>query len=94
MSLNCDPNLRVCPNTTAPNQAKRAAEASLAVKGSKLFNILPIEIRNITSDKTEVFKNALDRYLGTIPDEPTSQDEGRSAETNSLLHQIPMSRQQ
>ena len=80
--------------TTAPSPVERATEASLVVKGSKLFNSLPIEIRNITSDKTEVFKNALDRYLGTIPDEPTSQDEGRAAETNSLLHQIPMSRQQ
>ena len=80
--------------TTAPNQAKRAAEASLAVKGSKLFNILPIEIRNITSNKTEVFKNALDHYLGTIPGKPTSQEEGRASETNSRLPQIPMSRQQ
>ena len=78
---------------SAPASVKRAAEASLAVKGAKIFNMLPIHLRNISSDKVDTFKYELDRYLATIPDEPTSEQEGRAAETNSLLHQVPMSRQ-
>ena len=79
--------------TSAPAEVKKAAEASLAVKGSKIFNMLPIHLRSISSNKVDTFKYQLDRYLATIPDEPTSEEEGRAAETNSLLHQIPMSRQ-
>ena len=74
---------------STPTQVKKAIEASLAVKGSKLFNILPLEIRNISSDKVIDFKRALDHYLTTVPDEPTIDEQGRAAETNSLLHQIP-----
>ena len=76
---------------TAPCQVRRARESSLAVKGAKIFNLLPAQIMNITSDKGSVFKTALDKYLARIPDEPTIVEEGRAAETNSLLHQIPIS---
>ena len=75
-----------------PAQVRNAMESSLGVKGAKLFNIIPAEIRNITSDKVTVFKRALDNYLSGIPDEPTIEDQGRAAETNSLLHQIPLLR--
>ena len=75
---------------SAPTNVKKAKEASLTVKGAKLFNMLLLEIRNINSDKVEVFKRALDKYLTKIPDEPTIEEQGRAAETNSLLHQIPL----
>ena len=37
-----------------------------------------------------MFKNHLDIYLQNIPDEPTCAGMGRVAETNSLLHQVPI----
>ena len=76
---------------TAPAQVRRARESSLAVKGAKIFNLLPADVRNTTSDKVSTFKRVLDKYLANIPDEPTIEEEGRAAETNSLFHQIPLS---
>ena len=81
--------VKVIPHTTS-SQVRKAVEASLAVKGARLFNMIPAEIRNINSSKTNTFKNALDKFLATIPDEPTMEEQGRPAETNSLLHQIPL----
>ena len=43
----------VVPNqvvASAPAAVRRARESSLAVKGAKLFNLLPASIRNINSD--------------------------------------------
>ena len=75
---------------SAPTPVQRAVEASLAVKGARLFNMMPANVRNIDSTKINVFKRALDNFLVTIPDEPTVEDQGRAAQTNSLLHQIPL----
>lgn len=76
----------------SPPSVRKARENSLAVKGAKMFNMLPPDIRNTDSEKVHIFKTKLDRFLRNIPDQPTIQEEGRAAETNSLLHQIPMSR--
>ena len=85
---------RLCEVKTIPHSAptpvQRAVEASLAVKGAKLFNLVPKEIRNIDSKKINVFKRELDKFLTDIPDEPTVEGQGRDAQTNSLLHQIPI----
>ena len=77
---------------TAPASVKKARENSLSVKGARMFNLLPPSIRNITSDKVEHFKAKLDVFLKDIPDEPTVAGEMRAAETNCLLHQVPMAR--
>ena len=82
-----------CSLTASP-LVRRAKEASLPVKGAKMFNLLPSEIRNITADKVDVFKKKLDLYLNSIADEPTIPGRQRAAATNSLLDQIPMSRAQ
>ena len=74
---------------SSPSQVKKARENSLAVKGAKMFNLLPSHIRNITSEKVDVFKSSLDFFLKSVPDEPTIEGEGRSAPTNCLLHQVP-----
>lgn len=63
-------------------------ENSLNVKGPRLFNTIPEEIRNLSGCSVTTFKTHLDKYLDTIPDQPrlpgyTSQCE---AETNSILH--------
>ena len=54
----------------------RKTRGSLAVKGAKMFNLLPSHIRNITSEKVEIFKNKLDSFLKMIPDEPSINEEG------------------
>ena len=75
---------------TAPAVVKRARESSIAVKGAKLFNLLPVTIRNLNSDHVETFKCNLDAFLSQVPDQPTIGTQPRAAETNSLLHQIPL----
>ena len=75
---------------SAPANIRRAREASLGVRGAKLFNQLPIHIRNSNVTTIESFKSILDQYLANIPDQPTVSGLTRAAETNSLLHQIPL----
>ena len=77
-------------NWHSPASVRKARESSLGVKGAKLFNLLPKEIRNITSDKVDNFKTVLDKFLSKVPDEPTISESARAAETNSLLHQLPL----
>ena len=66
---------------------QRRREASLAVRGQRLFNILPPEIRNLLGCSVDYFKGKLDAFLRGIPDEPqipgyTAQ---RLSDSNSLL---------
>ena len=82
-------------NWRAPASIRKARESSMAVKGANLFNLLPQEIRNMnikhsSLDKVGEFKAKIDQYLSKIPDQPTIQGFGRAAESNSLLHQIPL----
>ena len=81
-------------NHSAPASVRGAREASIPVKGAKLFNLLPKELRDLSSSKVERFKAKLDRYLSSIPDEPKVPERKRLAETNSLQHQVPLSRVQ
>ena len=80
-------------NQKAPIQVRKASEASLAVRGERLFNLLPQEIGDTAlplSNSVIPFKTKLDNFLSTIPDQPTVQRRRRPAATNSLLDQIPM----
>ena len=84
---------RVNWNASAP--IRRAKEATLAVKGANIFNLLQKDIRNLNfnisnCDKVLEFKTKLDLYLSKVPDQPTISGLNRAAETNSLLHQIPL----
>jgi hypothetical protein len=40
------------------------------------------------SDHVDLFKNHLDVFLSSIPDQPKVTGLGRAAESNSLLHQL------
>ena len=75
---------------TAPAKVVRARESSLGVKGCRLFNLLPVDLRNMKGCSVECFKNNLDKYLATVPDEPTVVGLTRAAETNSLIDQLAM----
>ena len=72
----------------APAAVKRARESSLSVKGAKLFNLIPRDLRDTTTGTVEQFKARLDMWLAQIPDQPTIQDRQRAACTNSLLDQV------
>ena len=47
---------------------RRARAATLAVKGVKLFNSMPAQLRNSEHGDVLMFKNHLDIYLQGIPD--------------------------
>ena len=68
---------------------RKAREASLKVKGSSLFNQIPTELRNMSGTVLQ-FKAGLDKWLSSIPDQPTVGGRQRAAQTNSLLDQVPM----
>ena len=75
---------------SAPTIVKNARERSLAVKGAQLFNLLPESLRGLNSQHVDLFKNHLDVFLSSIPDQPTVTGLIRGAETNSLKHQLPL----
>ena len=70
---------------SAPAVVRRARESSLSVKGARIFNLLPVTLRNIDCDNVENFKSELDKFLSLVPDQPTIPGHPRAAETNSLL---------
>ena len=74
-----------------PSNIRQAKENSLRIKGCRLFNLLPAVLRNANHGDLLMFKNNLDHYLSSIPDQPTVPGLVRAAETNSLLHQVPLS---
>ena len=57
---------------------------------TSVYSLIPNYIRNINSDNVDTFKANLDKFLETVPDQPTIAGQGRAADTNSLLHQIPL----
>ena len=85
---------RKCVIPPIPKQATTGVqslrEGSLCVNGARLFNMLPLEIRNLSNVDLPVFKSKLDEFLATIADEPLSPGytDARQAESNSLLHMV------
>ena len=74
----------------SPAAVRKARESSLGVKGARIFNLLPASLRDLNSKHVDTFKSNLDAYLSKVPDQPTVGGRVRAAESNSLLHQIPM----
>ena len=56
--------------TSAPARIQSIRFASLSINGPRLFNSMPKSIRNITGCSVDSSKGALDKHLGSIPDEP------------------------
>ena len=75
---------------SANSKVKLARERSLGVHGAKLFNVLPIHLRNENSGDFPLFKNHLDIFLSMVPDQPTTPGLVRAAVSNSLLEQVPL----
>ena len=72
----------------AENSATAVREASLKVKGARLFNLVSKEVRNLSGVSMDTFKSVLDVWLSGIPDQPTIPGRQRSALINSLLDQV------
>ena len=69
---------------------RRARESSLAVKGARIYNLLPAWIRTLNDVSVERFKSELDRFLSGVPDQPTCPGRQRAAATNSHLDQLQL----
>ena len=54
---------------SAPSAVKRAREASLQVRGAKLFNTIPREFRDTFTVTSEQFRLGLDKWIASIPDQ-------------------------
>ena len=80
-------------NRNATSEIKNIRHAGLPVKGPRLFNILPVELRNLCDITVEEFKRELNRYLTSIPDEPLIPGftAMRITDSNSLQDIIPIS---
>ena len=67
---------------------KTLKDQSFAVRGPKLFNCVPMELRDL-SMSLDCFKANLDRFLSTIPDKPCLANyDGQNVDTNSIIHQV------
>ena len=55
---------------SAPVRVQNIRFGSLIINGPRIFNSLPLNVRNITGCSVDSFKRALDNYLRTIPDKP------------------------
>ena len=78
---------RSCDIIVHNHKTAKFRNGTLTVQGSRLFNSLPKNIRNLKNVTVNKFKNALDSYLQKIPDEP--QIHGytgcRRANSNSII---------
>ena len=71
----------------ATARLKSIKDRSFAVKGPKLFNTIPFELRNCDISM-EVFKSKLDKWLLQIPDRPCLPNyQGQNAASNSVIDQ-------
>ena len=52
---------------SSPASVKQARENTLPVRGVKLLNTVPVQLRNSDHRDVDMFKNQLDIYLSTIP---------------------------
>ena len=79
----------VVPPVTSPtgNAITSIREASLPIMGPQLFNVLPLELRNLTECSVEDFKTELDQFLASIPDQPLlpGLTQFRRIDSNSII---------
>ena len=75
---------------SAPSKVKQARDRSLGAHGARLFNLLPLHLRNEDARDFPLFKNHLDIFLERIPDQPTTPGLARAAASNSMLDQVPL----
>ena len=77
--------------TSASSRLKTMTDGSFAVRGPKLFNVLPMKLRNFEGSM-DSFKVALDKFLCLIPDQPCTSNYHQPAASNSLIDQLAQMR--
>ena len=75
----------ICTSATA--RMKTLVEQSFAVRGPRLFNCIPQDVRNINKSY-ESFKRGLDNFLAQVPDLPSLPNYPQPASSNSLVDQL------
>ena len=78
------------PPSLKPNVMSRVQsmiDNSLAVKGPRLFNKLPKDLRAFNGN-LETFKKKLDEFLTKIPDQPVLPQYSQTETSNSLIKRI------
>ena len=78
-------------NRSAMAKFKSLKEESLPVRGCKLFNCIPAELRNLELS-FHTFKHGLDGFLQRVPDQPAMQNYPQAGRSNSLLVQLDVLR--
>ena len=76
----------------AATRVKTLKENAFATRGPLLFNALPRYLRDSTELGLEKFKNQLDKFLWTIPDQPKLPHYHLRAASNSIRDQLAQRR--
>ena len=85
---------RKCKVPPLKLKERKKREDSFQVNGPMLFNCLPKEIRNLTKIGVVEFKECLDRFLTSLPDEPKIGGAMplNAEKSNSIIHQVTRGR--
>ena len=82
-------------SNSCSSRTKSLRDGSFQVNGPRLFNSLPIGLRNMSNCSADTFKNHLDSFLSSVPDEPSCDSLNPSAISyvtgrfsNSVIDQI------
>nr|XP_053656708.1 uncharacterized protein LOC128705576 [Cherax quadricarinatus] len=94
MKITRNESKRLCRQCNIPPMKSRGVTSTLkdntiSVRGLRLFNCLPAYIKGITNRPLAVFKQALDKHLKSVPDQPGcgSYVGLHAASSNSLVDQ-------
>ena len=81
---------RMCKVPALKPKERKKRENSFQIAGPKLFNCLPKSIRNLKNIGVEEFKENLDLFLSTVPDEPKIGGAMplNCEKSNSVTHQV------
>ena len=73
--------------SSASHRIQSIRFSSFAIKGPRIFNSLPKDVRNFSGGTVNEFKSRLDRHLKSVPDEPLipGYTAYRSIDSNSLI---------
>ena len=66
-------------------------ESSFPVRGPRLFNALPPDLRNFNGS-TLSFKAEVDKFLQNVPDQPCMPGYQQPASSNSIIDQLAVQR--
>ena len=78
-------------NHSGPVYVRTLKECSFIVRGPQIFNCIPADLRNFDGSLIK-FKNHLDKFLSSVPDQPAMPQYYQSSAGNSLVQQLAQQR--